>query len=228
MESIQKKVVNRTYNIITNGFDPEDFSRAEQLESQAYINKDHFTIRFVGSVREAAIPEGFLRAVSQLKNQNQIRIEFVGNIHPSLGRLVEELDISNQVKFLPYVPHVEAIKYMQSCDLLLLSISQTKNSEQILTGKLFDYLGAKRPILFLGPTKGDAAKIIKEMDQGVCYEHEDVEGIKKYLEEHVQEHFQKGEPSETSSKATESHEDQENHPYSRIELTRQLSGLLKK
>lgn len=228
MESIQKKVVNRTYNIITNGFDPDDFYRSEQLESQHYINKDLLTIRFVGSVREAAIPEGFLKAISQLKDKNKIRIEFVGNIHPYVKRIVKDLDISEQVKFMPYVPHVKAIKYMQTTDLLLLSISQTKNSEQILTGKLFDYLGAKRPILFLGPSHGDAAKIIKEIDQGVCYEHEDVEAIKNHLEAHIQEYFQKGELSNKGANIEEKQKNQENHPYSRIELTRQLSELLKK
>jgi len=49
---------------------------------------------------------------------------------------------------------------MVSSTVLLLIIPEQKNNKCIITGKLFEYLAAGRPILCIGPSDGDAAKII--------------------------------------------------------------------
>lgn len=212
----QSDVLDREYQLITNGFDPDDFNNsAEELASYTY---SPFTIRFVGSVREAAIPTGIFKALARLDDELDICLEFIGNVHPQVQKLVEDYGIEDRVSFKSYIPHKEAVKAMQASDLLLLSISKTENSEQIITGKLFDYLGAQRPILFMGTTRGDAARIIRQTGQGVCFEHEDYDEIFRYLDQVVRD------PDQLPTMALKTYE---KHPYSRITLTEKLASLIK-
>lgn len=214
MKNIQQQVVKRDYRVIPNGFDPDDFDIHGSKSNQNEV----FTIRFVGSVREAAIPEALYKALAKLPDNLDFRLEYIGNVHPHVKEIVSALRLQDKVIFKPYVPHAEAVRAMEQADLLLLSISKTVNAKLILTGKLFDYIGARRPILFIGPTDGDAAKIIKDLKIGTCFEHGDVSGLYKYFIELL--------GHETKIKKIKSL-DLQKHPFSRITLTRQLADLIK-
>lgn len=214
MAEIQQQIVDRSYNVIPNGFDPDDFEFDQQDEELS--DTDKLTIRFVGSVRDGAIPDGFLKALARLDDPTKFKMEFIGNHHPSLQEWIDKLELSNVVELISYVPHDEAIRAMCTADLLLLSISKTPGSELILTGKLFEYLGSGRPILFLGATNGDAAKVIQQAGQGVCFEHEQVDKIMAFLNEFSTSTAEK-------YKQQRGHRD---HPFSRIRLTESLAQLI--
>ncbi len=53
----------------------------------------------------------------------------------------------------------------------------------MLSGKVFEYLAAERPILALVPPDGAAAELIRDAGAGVVVAPEDVEGIKAALRE---------------------------------------------
>ena len=56
---------------------------------------------------------------------------------------------------------------MVSSTLLLLYIIDSQEGKNIPTSKLFEYLGAKRPILTLSPPDSEAARIITETGTGI-------------------------------------------------------------
>lgn len=58
------------------------------------------------------------------------------------------------------VPHVEAIREMQKMDVLLLYHSVREGAKEVVTGKLFEYMLAQRPILVMGPPDMEAAEIV--------------------------------------------------------------------
>ncbi|MBL0341651.1 MAG: hypothetical protein IPP71_12350 [Bacteroidetes bacterium] len=66
--------------------------------------------------------------------------------------------------------------------VLLLVLNNTPNAKGILTGKMFEYLAAKRPIICVGPTDGDAAKIIHETHSGQTFNFDDEKGIEKHVQ----------------------------------------------
>ena len=68
---------------------------------------------------------------------------------------------------MKYVDHEKAIEFQNKAQVLLLLIPNIEKSKGILTGKLFEYLIAKRPILAIGPEDGDLAEILKETDSGI-------------------------------------------------------------
>ncbi len=217
MRKIQRTIYDRRYHMIPNGFDPEDF---QQSPDELTPYHDHrFTIRFTGSVREAAIPSGMFKAISMLSEPDKVLLEFIGNVHPKVREQIKKFGIASSVSIQSYIPHKEVVKAMRASDLLLLSISKTEHSELILTGKLFDYLGSGTPILFMGTTSGDAAHIIQETGQGVCFEHDDAESIRTYLEKVIRDPDQLPRSNIQSSLT--------DHPYSRITLTSQLIDVIK-
>lgn len=56
------------------------------------------------------------------------------------------------------------------------------NTGSILTGKLFEYLAAKRPILGIGSCDGDCCKkVLRETKAGVMIDFEDAVEMKKVV-----------------------------------------------
>ena len=56
---------------------------------------------------------------------------------------------------------------------------------KFLTGKMFEYLALKRPILGIGPVDGDAAAILNETGAGKMFDYADEAGIRQFLEERL-------------------------------------------
>ncbi len=79
------------------------------------------------------------------------------------------------------------------CFILCISLgfAQPKNNdnspsslfdkEVIITGKVFEYLQSKRPIIGIGPVNGDLAEILKETGAGEMFDFKDVESLKQSL-----------------------------------------------
>ena len=76
--------------------------------------------------------------------------------------------------------HQEVLPYLKKSQVLLLPINNTPNSKGVLPGKLYEYLGAQRPILCIGPKNSDAAKILSTT-KGYLHDYQDYKGLKTTL-----------------------------------------------
>ena len=114
------------------------------------------------------------------------------------------------------MPHDEVVNCQRQSQVLLLIINNTPNSRMILTGKFFEYLAARRPVLCLGPEDGDAARILNETNAGLLAGFGDVEKMKQHILQFY-EGFKNGKLKVQS---------QEIEKYARRELTRQLASTL--
>ncbi|MCX6254057.1 MAG: glycosyl transferase family 1, partial [Bacteroidia bacterium] len=106
---------------------------------------------------------------------------FVGTVSENTRELIMSDIPGTSVEFLPYVIHSDAIKYMMRSTVLILIIPSHQSNKSIVTGKLFEYLAAGKPILCLGPFDGDAADIINKCKSGVTVDYYDAENILKFL-----------------------------------------------
>ena len=70
---------------------------------------------------------------------------------------------------------------LREASALLLSINRVPGAEGIITGKLFEYLAAERPILAFGPPGGDTAALIGSLDAGKLFSHDDTRAVKQTL-----------------------------------------------
>lgn len=191
-----REIVERNYHVITNGFDPDDFEPDEQPM------EEEFTIRYVGKLGETVIPYGLMRALSQVTVSRAFRVEFIGHVHGRLRELITEWRLEDRVHLRPYMPMKEANRQLQRSHLQLLVLPDTPGNELILSGKLFNYIGAGRPILLIGPCHGDAARIVEEHGLGVCFEHADAEGIRAWLEDALRNGIRPGGDATAKSGST--------------------------
>ena len=88
--------------------------------------------------------------------------------------LARELGIADRVVVHPHLPRAQAAAIQQQADVLLLMQWDDPREQGNLPGKLFEYLGARRPILGLGLEDGVPAEIIRERAAG-CFSNDPAE-----------------------------------------------------
>lgn len=169
--------------VIPNGFDESDFKKKSTLENVAQnCNSGRNIISYVGNLGEQYPVGGFLEAFAEIvKKDKNWKLQFVGNCHGGVKQIIEQLKISENVVFIPYVSHKEAIDYMLNATILLLIIPEIENNKGILTGKLFEYIATGNPILNIGPKDGDAAAILKENAISTTLNSNEKQSIIKFI-----------------------------------------------
>lgn len=160
-ESIAELLTNRYQSIsskitiIPNGYDESDFQIKETRVT------DYNYISYIGNLGPSYPINSFLSEFKQFSDNNpNWRLRFVGNVFEKIKKQILNSDFSERVEFISYVEHKKAIDYMLESKALLLIIPNATENKGILTGKLFEYLASKKPIIFIGPEDGDAAKIL--------------------------------------------------------------------
>lgn len=214
MKKLQKTITDRSYHVVPNGFDHEDFKDIKQKSK----NSDSLVIRHVGNIGELSVPYNLFKALSKLPAENRLEVEFIGNVHPEVHQLINRYGLQKTVRIKPYVPHDQAIQAMKDTDLLLLVIPDSKNNELILTGKLFEYIGSQKPIVFIGPD-GDAKDILLDLGYNFFFEHKENHELQELLLQINGGEFQEPKLSPL--------ENLKSHPFSRFQLTEKLSQIVK-
>ena len=164
-ETMKKKFLKHNHNIevLTNGFDSYENSLTIELDS-------NFSITHVGLMNADRNPIILWEVLYEISSENidfknNLRIKFIGKIDDTVIQDIQVFNPNNIVR-IPYLDHEEVRKYQASSQVLLLSINQVPSAKGIITGKIFEYLQAKRPILGIGPEDGDAAAILKKTNAG--------------------------------------------------------------
>jgi glycosyltransferase involved in cell wall biosynthesis len=142
-------------NCIENGYDHEDFENNTNLncDSNSSIHKKY--IRYFGSISKYRVPKTFFNALESLSEEyrSQIIIEFYGETAAAEEEINKNFpNLKNQIFFNGLIPYHQAIKLMLKSDALLIqeasAISNASLSAQgTMTTKLYEYLGAKKPII---------------------------------------------------------------------------------
>lgn len=162
--------------VLPNGFDEEDF------EGINPTLPDKFTITYVGTLSPAYPVGGFIDAVSEARSKGiSIEMKFVGTVPGPIQELFPADDEGRKPEFINYCEHPVAIRHMMDSSLLLLIIPDHPSSRSILTGKIFEYLATEKPILFLGPADGDAARLLSLCGYQGMFGYDDVQGISDFI-----------------------------------------------
>lgn len=163
--------------VISNGFDEDDF-RINEVQTE--LKK---VITYTGTISEAYDVDGFLDALQSLDSdlKQHLLIRFVGKVPPSVVQKFRNTQL--EIELVGYVDHSKSIEYLLRSDLLLLVIPKVKNNRGILTGKFFEYLASRKPVLAIGPTNSDLAKIIQETKCGQMFDYADSEGMCHFIQE---------------------------------------------
>lgn len=176
---------NRKVITLTNGFDEDDKPKDEIIPDKK------FSIAHIGSMTKTRNAVVLWKALKELLAEihdlkNHLEIKLVGKADIAATKSLEENGLMPYFNKINYLPHDAVTSVQQHAQVLLLVINRTKNAKGILTGKLFEYLLAHRPILCIGPTDGDASSIIREVKGGEIIDYDDYIScknvVKKYFE----------------------------------------------
>jgi len=182
-----KLLCGRNIDVITNGFDADDFKPADD---NTLLNG--FLFHHIGALNKDRNPHTFWKVLGALCRENEsfkrnLKLKFTGKTDAAVFESLKENGIFENAEKTDYMAHSEVVKLLLKSPILLLPLNDTPNILGIVPGKLFEYLAAKRPIFAIGNMEGDTAKIIADAHAGTMVGFKDEENTKKLVVELYQQ-----------------------------------------
>ncbi len=181
--------LNSNIQVITNGFDRNTSQKKVDLDNK-------FTITHIGLMNADRNPIILWKVLHELVNgdmefASDLQIKLIGKSANEVYDSIRQSKIENNAQFIGYLPHQKVMDHQRSSQVLLLAVNNVPSAKGIITGKIFEYLQAKRPILAIGPVDGDLAAIIENTNSGIVIDFKDEENLKKNILELYQK-FKQG------------------------------------
>ncbi len=156
----------RKVDVITNGYDADDFQAKAQTDERRFI------LLHAGSMYTDRNPEAFWQAIAGLLQAHPelaavLRIQLVGNIDAGVMSAARDAGVAPAVEVTGYESHANVLLRMQRAAVLLLLLNDAPDVQGRIPGKLFEYLAADRPVLCIGEPDWDSASIINTCNAGV-------------------------------------------------------------
>ncbi len=160
---------------IPNGSDFDDF------DGLPYQSGDRFRITHTGSFFGKRDPRPFLSALAD-STFDDVTARFVGDFRSSDLEWAREQALGERLELIPYAPRRRSLELQRDSEALLLLIPDAGGRGRgVLSGKVFEYMAAERPILAVVPPDGAAADLIRETGAGVVVAPGDVDGMVQEL-----------------------------------------------
>jgi glycosyltransferase involved in cell wall biosynthesis len=173
---------------IANGCDFDDFAALE------YRPAARFRITHTGSFFGRRDPRPFLQALHD--SRLDVVARFAGDFRSSDQAWAEQLGLGDRLELIPYAPRAESLRLQRDSEALLLLVPEAGGrGKGVLSGKVFEYLAAGRPILAAVPPDGAAAALVRETGAGIVVAPDDVAGIRDALRDLHTRHLNGGLPA---------------------------------
>jgi glycosyltransferase involved in cell wall biosynthesis len=159
---------------IPNGADFSEFAGLE------YTAGDRFRITHAGSFFGRRTPRPFLEAFGRFGDDVVAR--FVGDFRASDRAEASALGLGDRLELVPFQTRSRTLRLERDTEALLLLLPDLgERGLEIPSGKVFEYLAARRPILAAVPTGGAAARLVREAKAGVVVPPDDPDAIAEAL-----------------------------------------------
>jgi glycosyltransferase involved in cell wall biosynthesis len=90
--------------------------------------------------------------------------------------------LEENVKLKGYVTHKKSLEIIAGSNVVLLLITVLgSKGKEILTGKIFEYLASKKPIIAIAPKDNLASKLIKSLGAGIIIPPRNIDLVKKAI-----------------------------------------------
>jgi hypothetical protein len=179
-DTMKKKFLkySDSIEVITNGFDTNEKTSIHVLDNK-------FSITHVGLMNDDRNPTVLWQVLKELCDSiadfnNNLKIRLIGKVANSIVQDLSMFEAST-IELIPYLKHEEVSNYQSTSQVLLLCINNVPSAKGIITGKIFEYLQSKRPILAIGPENGDASVILKNTNAGCIFDFHEKEKLKAYI-----------------------------------------------
>ncbi len=151
---------------IPNGYDEEDFMQA----GTACRPGGAFIIVHCGMLTLGRSSRPFLEGLARLVRRSPavaggIRVVFIGARESANEAWVNRFGLEDIVSFEDIIPHAECTMRERGSHALLLLKHDDARYRGLVPGKLYEYIGARRPILAVVP-RGEAARLVADLGRG--------------------------------------------------------------
>ncbi len=151
---------------VPNGYDEDDFAGLDSLGPP----ERPFTIMHGGMLTLGRSIGPFLDGLSLFcgmrpESRKDLRVVFLGSRESRNEELVAGAGLEDVVSFEDNVGHAECVKRERSSHALLLLKHDDDRYRGLVPGKLYEYIGARRPVLAVVPP-GEAAATVRDNGRG--------------------------------------------------------------
>jgi glycosyltransferase involved in cell wall biosynthesis len=154
--------------LITNGFDPEEVA-VDGLDP--LLDPERRSLVHTGRMAIArSTPQPLLEAFRYLRQEapevaDRMELVFAGPLSQAEEQLLTAPGLAGNVRWVGALERERTLALQRAADALLV-VTEGAGRSSVATGKLFEYLGARRPILVLGEGT-EAARIVSETGAGI-------------------------------------------------------------
>ena len=150
---------------ITNGFDPDEVAPARLTEEFTVT----YTGRFIDGRRD---PSVFLKVLNELIDEGSIdaervNVRFYGPRREWLDRVIKACNLEGVVVQNGPCSREEVLRRQRESQLLLLLGWDDPRDAGVYTGKIFEYLAARRPVMVVNSPEGVLSSLMEKTDAGV-------------------------------------------------------------
>lgn len=162
-ESIQTNlslITSKKIILLTNGFLNTSTRIKANKSKKILIGYFGLISDKANSYRDLSILFNVLKKNKTL--QQKYIFYFYGN------NAISDLNIKNFYcfKFNNHIPHNKVLNTMSQMDYLLILHTEKNTSREVITGKLYDYIASRKPIIFISAGETEGGSIIKKYHLG--------------------------------------------------------------
>jgi hypothetical protein len=183
-----------------NGYDPAEFRDLDEAEP---LDREHLTILYAGAIYSGRRdPTPLFKAISLLGTQaDRVRCVFCVDQAKTIEAMAETCAVRRNVEIRGVLRRSQVLMLEKQADILLECHWQDPAGDGVIPGKIFEYIGAARPILSLGSVTAEPARIVRENALGLA--SNDPEEIKAVLLEWLATKRQAGRIADVRSSGDE-------------------------
>jgi glycosyltransferase involved in cell wall biosynthesis len=172
-------------HVVTNGFDPDLYEEIHPVQF------DHFAMVYAGVLYPPKRTlDPVLKALAYFadgrrSSTRQVRLHFYGWDSPSVQERARKFGCESLLEVHAEVSRKEALSVVKGADLSIVVTSVFPSSgladDGIVTGKIFDCVGLRRPVLAVAPRQSDLRGIVAKSGLGGCFEGDEVDAIANFI-----------------------------------------------
>ena len=180
---VQKFKINapdQKFYVLPNGYDEALMSSIPKTK----LNIFHVVYTGLLTDNQDYIP--VMKALNDIAEHRTIRLSLAGNISDHILENIRKTAPKMELDYKGYLTHKEAIALMKSGDLLLNFIFRGADQDMI-SGKLLEYLASEVPVLSIGNPQSEAGKLLNLASFAQMIDTKDSHAQKSFIQEAIQQ-----------------------------------------
>ncbi len=127
-------------------------------------------------------------AVAQLRELqpsvfHALRLDFYGTVNADFAEQLDRLALHEVVRYHGTVTRDDAVRAQCGSDALLLFMPDTREQEDAVYTKTYEYMAARKPLIAVAPEAGENARVLAAAGMGRVFSAHETEEMAAYLME---------------------------------------------